>query len=122
MLSGTSIALEFTGDKELHIVGFGPNPTVVQKVDPLKLSVAELNAYAGQYTNTEVEAAFTMAAADSKLVLRRHARPDILLDPVYPDTFQGLGVVKFSRDAAGNVTGLNIKTDGVRNLRFDRMR
>ena len=123
ILSGTSIALEFTGDRELHIVGFGPKPTVVQKVDPLKLSASELNTYAGQYTNAEVEATFTMAAADSKLVLRRHARPDIVLDPVYPDTFQAnlVGLMKFSRDAAGKVTGFSIKTDGVRNIRFERM-
>jgi len=124
VLSGTSIALEFTGDREVHIVGFGPNPTVVQKIDPLKLSPVEMNSYTGQYTNTEVEATFTMAAAESKLVLRRHARPDILLDPVYPDTFQAnlVGLVKFFRDAAGNVTGFSIKTDGVRNIRFDRLR
>jgi hypothetical protein len=123
VLSGTSIALEFTGDKELHVVGFGPKPTVVQKVDPLKLSAAELNTYAGRYTNTEVEATFTMAAADSKLIIRRHARPDIFLDPVYPDTFQATfsALVKFSRDANGKITGFGIKTDGVRNLRFDRM-
>jgi CubicO group peptidase (beta-lactamase class C family) len=124
VLSGTSIALEFTGDREAHVVGFGPKPTIVQKVDPLKLSAAEMNMYAGRYTNTEVEAMFTMAAADSKLVLRRHARPDIRLDPVYPDTFQAnlVGLVRFSRDAAGKVTGFSIKTDGVRNIRFDRMR
>jgi CubicO group peptidase (beta-lactamase class C family) len=123
VLSGTSIALEFTGDKELRVVGFGPKPTVVQKVDPLKLSAADLNAYSGHFTNTEVGASFTMAAADTRLVLQRHARPDILLDPVYPDTFQAnlAGLVKFSRDAAGKITGFSIKTDGVRNLRFERI-
>jgi hypothetical protein len=123
VLPGSSIALEFTGDKELRVVGFGPKPTVVQKVDPLILSAAELNSYAGRYANTEVEATFTMAAADTKLVLQRHARPDIFLDPVYPDTFQAnlAGLVTFSRDAAGKITGFSIKTDGVRNLRFKRM-
>jgi CubicO group peptidase (beta-lactamase class C family) len=122
VLSGTSIALEFTGDKKLRIVGFGPNPSVIQKVEPLKLSTAELNSYAGHYTNTEVDATFTMAVADTRLVLQRHARPDIFLDPIYQDTFQGdpVGVVvKFSRDPGGKITGFTIKTDGVRNIRFD---
>jgi CubicO group peptidase (beta-lactamase class C family) len=124
VLSGTSVVFEFTDEKEVHISGFGPKPTVLQRVDPLKLSTAELSAFAGQYTNAEVDATFTMAKEDTGLVLRRHARPDIALDPVYPDTFQAnlVGLVKFSRDGAGHVTGFAIKTDGVRNLRFERMR
>lgn len=124
VLSGTSITFEFAGEKEARISGFGPQPSILQKVEPLKLSPAELKAFAGQYTNNEVDAIFTMASEDTGLVLRRHARPDIALDPIYPDTFQAnlVGLVKFSRDTAGRVTGFTIKTDGVRNLRFDRMR
>lgn len=120
VLPGTSIALEFASDKEVHILGFGAKPTVIQKVDVPKLSASELNAYAGQYSNAEVDAIFTIAAVESRLVLRRHARSDVAMDAVYPDTFQGFGVVKFSRNSTGRVTGFTLKTDGVRSLQFER--
>jgi CubicO group peptidase (beta-lactamase class C family) len=124
VLSGTSVAFEFTGDKQAQISGFGPKPTVLRKVDLLRLSPAELKAFEGPFGNTEVDATFSITVTDTGLILRRHARPDIALDPVYADTFQGdlVGVVKFARDTSRHVTGFTIKTDGVRSLRFERVR
>jgi hypothetical protein len=88
VLSGTSIAPEFKGDTELHIVGFGPNTTwLIKKVDPLRLSSAELNTYAGQYINTKSRRPsrwrqpIQSSPSDG-------TRDRISFWIVYPDTFQ----------------------------------
>jgi hypothetical protein len=51
-------------------------------------------------------------------------RADIILQPVFTDAFAGgiVGVVRFSRDARGAVTGFTANSDGARSLRFDRVK
>jgi hypothetical protein len=51
-------------------------------------------------------------------------RADINLQPVFTDAFAGeiVGIVKFSRDAGGAVTGFTANSDGARRLRFDRIK
>jgi CubicO group peptidase (beta-lactamase class C family) len=122
VLSGTSVAIDFT-PQEMRVSGAGPNVTVLQKMDPPSLSRSELIAFAGQYTNSEVDATYTLAVVGSSLALQRRGRPTMALEPVYSDTFHAelFDLLKFSRDPRGIVTGFTIKTDGVRSLRFDRL-
>jgi hypothetical protein len=57
-------------------------------------------------------------------VIRRRPAARFPLTPVYADAFTapGLGLVTFTRDGAGRVTGLTLGTDRVRELRFERTR
>jgi hypothetical protein len=116
------VAIDFS-PQEMRVSGAGPNVTVLQKMDPPSLSRSELNAFAGQYTNSEVDATYTLAVVGSSLALQRRGRLTISLEPVYSDTFHAelFDLLKFSRDPHGIVTGFTIKTDGVRSLRFDRL-
>jgi hypothetical protein len=84
----------------------------------------QLRAFAGEYTSAEVEGTYTLAARDSGLVIQIPGRADIALRPVVPDGFAGaiVGVVKFSREAGGAVTGFTVNASGARGLRFDRMK
>ncbi|MND02443.1 hypothetical protein D3C83_218260 [compost metagenome] len=63
-----------------------------------------------------------MAVHDSHLVAKISGRADSILSPVFKDGFSGLGIVKFSRNARGAITGFTFNRADVRGLRFDRVR
>ncbi len=58
------------------------------------------------------------------MVFQIRGRAEIVLRPIFADAFQGsrVGIVKFTRDARGVVTGFTVNTGLVRGLRFDRVR
>jgi len=103
-----------------------PNGTVdmferVERVTPAAGDLAEL---AGTYSSDEAETALEVAVNGSTLVVRRRPDTIIALRPIYKDAFsgQGLGLVRFRRDAAGAVTALSVTLDRVWDLRFERVR
>jgi CubicO group peptidase (beta-lactamase class C family) len=129
VIVGTAVTVEFIPaahgrPQEIHEIGSGPKPIVSQKVDAFAPSIAELRAFAGEYTSAEVEGMYTLAARDSGLVIQIPGRSDIALQPIFPDAFAGrvVGVVKFSRDAHRAVTGFTANSSGVRGLSFDRVK
>jgi len=109
---------------EVRVTGAGPQPVVSQKVASFAPSSSELRAFAGKYTSAEVEGTYTLAARDSGLVIQIPGRTDIALQPIFPDGFAGtiLGVVRFSRDPGGAITGFTANYSGARGLRFDRVK
>ena len=107
------------------MTGAGPKPVVSRQVtNSFAPSSAELRAFRGEYTSVEVEGTYTLAARDSGLVIQIPGRTDIALQPIFLDAFAGaiVGVVKFSRDAGGAVTGFTANSSGARGLRFDRVK
>ena len=129
VVSGTPIAAEFLPGapgrpQEIRVTGAGPKPTVSQKVASFTPSSEELRAFTGEYTSAEVEGTYTLVARDSGLVIHTPGRGDTVLQPIFRDAFvgSGFGVVKFSRDADGVVTGFTVYASGVRGLRFDRVK
>jgi hypothetical protein len=105
------------------VTGTGLKPIVSQKLEAFAPPGAELRTFAGEYTSPELEVTYTLAARDSGLVVQIPGRSDGVLRPIFPDAFAGTGsVVKFSRDARGVVTGFSMNANGVRGLRFDRVR
>jgi len=124
---GTPIVAEFVAagpvrPQEVRVTGAGPKPIVSRKLDAFAPSRAQLRAFAGGYTSSEVEGRYTLAAHKSGLVIQIPGRTDITLQPIFLDGFAGavVGVVTFLRDAQGIVTGFTVNTSGVRGLRFDR--
>ena len=110
---------------EIHVTGGGPKPVVSQQVTTsFAPSSTDLRAFRGEYTSVEVEGTYTLAARDSGLVIQIPGRANIILQPIFPDAFAGaiVGVVKFSRDAGGVVTGFAVHASGARGLRFDRVK
>jgi len=129
VIPGTAVVVEFVPAasgraQEIHETGTGPKPVVSQKVDAFAPSSTELRAFAGEYTSPELEVTYTLAARDSGLVIQMPGRPDVVLQPIFPDAFAGAGVnvVKFLRDAGGVVTGFTANSRGARGLRFDRVK
>jgi CubicO group peptidase (beta-lactamase class C family) len=129
VVSGTPISVEFVPaavgrPQEIHVTGTGPKPVVSQQVTTaFAPSSTERRAFAGEYTSREVEGTYTLAARESGLVIQIPGRSDIALEPIFPDAFAGdiVGVVKFSRDGRGVVTGFTVSASGARGMRFDRV-
>jgi hypothetical protein len=88
-----------------------------------KLRDAELKELQGEFTSAEVEGTYTVAASDVGLAIEIPGRSDIVLQPIVRDTFAGaiVGVVTFSRNAGGVVTGFTANSSGARGLRFERL-
>ncbi|MGI9077131.1 MAG: serine hydrolase domain-containing protein [Gemmatimonadaceae bacterium] len=111
--------------QELHEFAAGRRqPLVFQQVNASTPSSAELRAFAGEYVSPELATTYTLAARDSVLVIQIGGRAQVVLRPIFTDAFHGsrVGVVKFSRDPHGAVTGFTVNTDSVRGLRFDRVK
>ena len=127
--SGTTIMLEFIAGtsgrpQELHQTGVGPKPVVSQQLGSFVVSSEELRGFAGNYTSSEVDGEYTLAARDRGLVIQIPGRADIVLQPIFRDAFAGavVGVIRFLRNAAGTVTGFTGNTSGVRGMRFERLK
>jgi CubicO group peptidase (beta-lactamase class C family) len=100
------------------------SPLVFQRENAFAPSNKELGTFSGRYASAELDTTYTLLVRDSALVIQIRGKSDITLRPIFTDAFQGnrVGVVKFSRDARGVVTGFTVNTDGVRGLRFDRVK
>lgn len=126
VVAATQTAIEFVPavsgrTQEIHVEGSGHKSFVLQQV-PTSPSRADLSTFAAQYTSPELEGTYTLAVRGSDLVIQIPGRAGIVLQPVFPDAFTGdlVGMVRFSRDAGGFVTGFTVFAPGVRGLRFDR--
>jgi len=130
VVSGTPISVEFVPaapgrPQEIHVSGAGPKQMVQQQVTTsFAPSSTELRALEGEYSSTEVEGTYTLAPRKAGLVMQIPGRADINLQPVFTNAFSGeiVGIVKFSRDADGVITGFTANSDGARGLRFDRIK
>jgi CubicO group peptidase (beta-lactamase class C family) len=128
VIQGTPFEFEFVADargqaREVHIAGQGPAPVVMRKVPPFRPSRRSLRAFAGTYTSPELDVTYRVTARVSRLVFQLPGRADVVVEPIFPDTFNGtlVNVVTFVRDARGTIVGFTLSSSGVRSLRFDRV-
>jgi CubicO group peptidase (beta-lactamase class C family) len=105
--------------KEWH-AGEGKGQYILQAVT-LTAVAADLRLYAGDYRSDEIGATYTLGARDSSIVVKSAGRPDVTISPFSKDVFVGdwVGIVKFSRDARGAVTGFTLNRENDRGVRFD---
>jgi CubicO group peptidase (beta-lactamase class C family) len=85
---------------------------------------ADIRSYAGEFRSEEIAATYTVEARDSALVVRSAWGSDIPIAPFSKDVFVGdfVGIVKFSRDSGGVITGFTLNREKARGVRFDRVR
>lgn len=102
----------------------GAKPRVFEQLSPKVFSTVELRSFVGEYRSEELDVMYKVAATNSGLVIHPPGRPDIALGPLNVDEFAGsiAGIVKFSRDGRGIVTGFTMTRSLARNVRFDRMK
>jgi CubicO group peptidase (beta-lactamase class C family) len=125
---GGANAFEFTPatgarPTEMRIVAEGQKPVMFEQVAPFTPSAAELRAFAGEYASPELETSYTLVVSDTVLVVRTRKAADVPLRPTFADAFQAsIGIIRFTRDARGTISGFTVNTGRVRSLRFDRIK
>ncbi|HJU42141.1 MAG TPA: serine hydrolase domain-containing protein [Vicinamibacterales bacterium] len=96
----------------------GPTETF-ERVEPFAPTPAQLEAFAGVYRSDEIEATFRTIIKDGRLRLERLKSAPSELEPLVADTFSGQpGVIRFTRDASGAVTGFVLEAGRVRGVKF----
>ena len=111
------------GDVRATLTLEGTAPQVFERFEPLKPSAADLAQYAGEYSSSELQAAYRFAVKDGKLALATNWEEPSVLEPTVRDEFKspvGVAMV-FRRDAAGHITGCDLFAGRVRNIFFRRV-
>ena len=120
----SNIELEFEDpglDKSFHLFADleGRNPDVFQRLDFVPLNSGQLMDFAGEYRCEELDTTYKIIVEDSKLLLNRGNSPQEILKPISEDLLKGTyTTLQFIRDDHGQVTGFNLGTAGVKNVRF----
>ena len=90
----------------------------------LQLSPAALRSYTGSFRSDELGLTYTLATAGAGLLVKDtyFDGTEVTIVPFSKDVFVGdlVGIVKFSRDARGTVSGFSVNREQVRGVRFDR--
>jgi len=108
--------------QRLRIRDFWPTTREFVRIDEPTPSTATLNAFAGAYRSTEVDATYTVRIKEGRLAVRWPRRDEVMLDAVGGDRFVGsVGTVTFTRAADGKIDGLTISNRRLRRLRADRL-
>jgi hypothetical protein len=102
-----------------------PNTRAVEylAVDRPRPDSAALAALAGEYRSPELDARIRFSVIGDTLRLDQRWENPMPLVPLYRDGFDldGTGIVRFTRDKRGRVTGLVLWAGRVRHLRFERV-
>ena len=115
---GARVSFEEKADGAVHLKPASAGPVLV-RVEPFTPTAEQLAEHAGVYRSDEMDAVFRISMKDGKLQLARTKQRPATLDPIVKDTFRApVGVVQFSRDAAGRVSGFMLQGGRVRNLKF----
>jgi CubicO group peptidase (beta-lactamase class C family) len=89
------------------------------RVETFTPTTAQLEAFAGVYRSDEIEATYRIIVKDGGLRLERLKSKPSVLEPLVTDTFTGQpGVIRFTRDATGAVTGFVLEAGRVRGMKF----
>ena len=95
------------------------------RIAPFDAGSVELTEYEGNYFSDELLTSYMISVEDGKLVARHQRHSDIELKPVGVDLFSGsawfLNQVRFLRGENREITGCNVSSGRVRNVRFEKM-
>jgi CubicO group peptidase (beta-lactamase class C family) len=96
-----------------------PGAAVLDKVVVFKPSADELAAFAGVYRSDEMDVVFRISVKDGALRLERSKLRPSNLEPVVKDTFRSVpGVIQFTRNGSGGISGFLLQGSRVKNVKF----
>ena len=125
--SEDAFELIFHSNDEFDLVSMEGETTRYRRARPVTPTAAELQALDGRYGNDEIGQVFEVLAGTDGLLFRFERTPErsLELKPVARDTYmrdgQGVAVVRFLRDANGEVTGIDYTTPVLRSLQLTRL-
>jgi CubicO group peptidase (beta-lactamase class C family) len=119
-MSQDEFELHFVSPDQLELRSMEGRTTRYRRARPYAPTAADLAAFAGRYETDEI-GAVELTPAGNGLSGRLNGSPPIEFLPVDPDVFQrGQTTLRFRRDAAGKVIGLDMTNPGLRNAHFPR--
>ena len=124
LMSQDEFELRFLSDDQLELTSMEGETTRYRRGRTWNPTQADLEALAGRYESDELGAVFRIEPGAGVIVARLEHAPEetVELTPVDPDTFMmRMMMMRFRRDEAGNVIGLDYTTPAVRDLRFTRL-
>ena len=91
-------------------------PEAYEAVPAFTPSASELSSCVGPYYSEEIEPVYVMEIDEGKLALHRLKNKPDTLRPITRDLFAGsVGIIRFKRNAQGQVSGFVLNGDRVRN-------
>ncbi|MEP6730703.1 MAG: serine hydrolase domain-containing protein [bacterium] len=121
--TGTVVFSQSGERKQFTLARFSGDTSVFQSVKAASSSVT-ISDYVGTYRSDELDYSLSIVVRSGKLLLQRRGIDDIELKATYADAFEadGLGAVRFSRDATARVNRLAFFAGRVLDVRFARVR
>lgn len=123
-MSGDAFELNFLSKDRFELKSMEGNTTVYRRAKPHAPTAEDLKAFAGRYESDEIGTVFGIEPQGDGLALRLEHAPakSLGFKPVDDDTFQfSRMTVRFRRDAAGKVVGLDYSNPMLRNVAFTRL-
>ncbi len=106
-----------------HLIRENSKPDVYEWVEAFEPTAAQIGEFVGAYFSDELDVTYQLTVNERKLTVevKNQSRP---LAPAYRNAFQGPGggLLEFTRDAQGRVTGFTVQAGRVRNIHFVRER
>jgi CubicO group peptidase (beta-lactamase class C family) len=114
----TRVSFEEQPGGAVHLKPGGSAPVFV-RMDPYAPSADQIAEFAGTYRSDEMDAVFRMTVRGGALRLERSKLRPAPLEPMITDTFRTqAGLVQFTRDVAGRVTGFVLQGNRVKHVKF----
>lgn len=124
-VTGQPVELEFNGAESVvqTVLAWPARPpvTLMRRDDPVQMSGAELERYAGTYHSEELGATYTVRAVDGALVLRTRWGRNATVRPAYGNTFAGDFLLKFVPGPGDTISGMRMSSGRVREVEFQRV-
>lgn len=93
----------------------------LEEYTPVKASMVDMKSYIGSYTSEELSTTYTIITKDGKLIATHPRSSDIPLSFVKTDVFNAGGnTIQFTKNEAGTMSGLEVSTGRVKNLKFSK--
>jgi len=121
---GVDLKVKFKGNgknRKMIVTVGSDDPVTSDEFTPPNYSATDLKAFNGLYYSDELSTYYTIKSGDDKLTITHPRISDFDIKAIKQDLFSGNGIVKFERNAAGNITGLRVSNGRVRNLWFKKM-
>jgi CubicO group peptidase (beta-lactamase class C family) len=120
VMSQDEFELHFVSQDELELQSMEGRITRYRRAQPYAPGATDLAAFAGRYETDEI-GVVEIVPAGNGLSGRINDSPAIQFTPVHPDVFQfGPTTLRFRRDAAGQVIGLDLTNPVLRNAHFPK--
>ena len=118
VLENPSRTLIFESNR-LTIAPESGTATAFERVEPFTPTTPQLEAFAGAYRSDEIEATYRIVVKEAGCGSSGSSRTPSVLEPLITDTFASQpGVIRFTRDATGIVTGFVLEAGRVRGMKF----